>query len=131
MQINKKLVIVINTLVVVVLGIRVIDIVYKNSVYSNLDHLQTLLKTDHKTRYQLFIFGLTILIMIINLIFLKIKIVKPVVKLITLSCINVLGFNFYFYILKVNNISIILISVLSILLSFLNVYWNKKIDEFQ
>lgn len=128
MQINKILVIAINTLVVVVLGIRAIDIVYKDSVYSNLDYLQRLLKTDHGTRYQLFVLGLAILIMIINLAFLKIKIVRPVVKLISLTFINVIGFNFYFYILKVNNVSLILISVLSILLSFLNIYLNKKID---
>ena len=125
---NKKLVIAINTLAVAVLGIRVIDIVYKDSVYSNLDYLQRLLKTDHGTRYQLFVFGLAILIMIINLVFLKIKIVRPVVKLISLTFINVICFNFYFYILKVNNVSLMLISILSILLSFLNIYLDKKID---
>lgn len=125
---NKQLVIAINTLAVAVLGIRVIDIVYKDSIYSNLDYLQTLLKTDHGTRYQLFVFGLAILIMIINLLFLKITILRPVVKLISLSVVNVVGFNFYFYILKVNNVSLILISILSILLSLLNVYLDKKID---
>ena len=123
---NKQLVIAINTLAVAVLGIRVIDIVYKDSIYSNLDYLQTLLKTDHGTRYQLFVFGLAILIMIINLLFLKITILRPVVKLISLSVVNVVGFNFYFYILKVNNVSLILISILSILLSLLNVYLDKK-----
>ena len=123
---NKQLVTAINTLAVAVLGIRVIDIVYKDSIYSNLDYLQTLLKTDHGTRYQLFVFGLAILIMIINLLFLKITILRPVVKLISLSVVNVVGFNFYFYILKVNNVSLILISILSILLSLLNVYLDKK-----
>ena len=123
---NKQLVIAINTLAVAVLGIRVIDIVYKDSIYSNLDYLQTLLKTDHGTRYQLFVFGLAILIMIVNLLFLKITILRPVVKLISLSVVNVVGFNFYFYILKVNNVSLILISILSILLSLLNVYLDKK-----
>ena len=125
---NKKLVIAINTLAVAVLGIRVIDIVYKDSIYSNLDYLQTLFEIDHGTRYQLFVFALAILIMIINLVFIEIKIVRPVVKLISLSVVNVMGFNFYFYILKVNNVSLMLISILSILLSFLNIYLDKKID---
>lgn len=126
MKINKFLTISISVLFIVYFGIKLIDTIYKNSIYSNLDYLQTLINTNHETRYQIFILGLAIILIITNLTFLKIKIDNTSLKILLLTILNLVSFNVIFLVLQINNVSIVLISFLSIILSCTSIYFNKR-----
>ncbi len=81
----------------------ILDKIYFNSVYSDLDYVQTLINVNHDLRYLLFIFFCGSSLFIVNLLTFKILKTKASKSILI---INLATLFIIFYILKTNNISI-------------------------
>lgn len=102
----------------------ILDKIYYNSVYSDLDYVQTLINVNHNLRYYLFILFCSSCLFFINLMtykFLESRGSKIILF------INLVTLLFIFYLLRTNNISVLFTVSISIIVFVLyNSIFLKK-----
>lgn len=109
----------------------ILDKLYYNSVYSDLDYIQTLINVNHSLRYYLFILFCGSCLFIVNLITYKL-IESKGSKIIVV--INIFTLLFIFYLLRTDNVSKLFTVSISIILfvlynsSFLNEHKYLKLE---
>ncbi len=107
--------------------IRLVDIIYPMSVYSDLDFIQQLFESSHRTRYHIFIIFIgTSLFLFNNILLGKLKIYNLKNVMIS-SVINYLFLTVLLIVLKVYSLSKLLLGIFSLCISLTNKLINTKL----
>lgn len=93
-----------------IVGVLLLDQIYTDSMYSNLDFLQTIVSFSHTVRYWFFIISLGVINYLFNLTYFKFVLIrKGKLDIFVNLFFNLLFISSVFYFIQIKNISVLFI----------------------
>ena len=93
-----------------IVGVLLLDQIYTDSMYSNLDFLQTIVSFNHTVRYWFFIISLGVINYLFNLTYFKFVLIrKGKLDIFVNLFFNLLFISSVFYFIQIKNISVFFI----------------------
>ncbi len=93
-----------------IVGVLLLDQIYTDSMYSNLDFLQTIVSFNHTIRYWFFIISLGVINYLFNLTYFKFVLIrKGKLDIFVNLFFNLLFISSVFYFIQIKNISVFFI----------------------